>query len=214
MKSYFLLNRGNVFHTLLEDLRPMMSEKPPLHLDLNAALHSSISGEATDAHVQQLQLVLLPYEPNASVYDCWRGLTLKLPVGWPLQLLMHPASMQRYEELFRFLLLVKRVQLELQAAWSSQARFGQMRAGQRAILMPLWKLRAHMAFLIDNLQYYLQVDVLESQWQAFMRVVETCADFEELCTAHEACLGALHAQCFLQASSVAAALHEIFQVGC
>ena len=65
--------------------------------------------------------------------------------------------------------------------------------------MPLWRLRAHMAFLVNNLQYYLQVDVLEAQWQAFMTVAETCADFEELTAAHEACLAALHAQCFLQA---------------
>ena len=69
-----------------------------------------------------------------------------------------------------------------------------------------------MAFLIDNLQSYLMVDVLEAQWQSFMRVAETCADFEALAGAHEACLSALHAQCFLQASSVATALHEIFQL--
>jgi len=27
--------------------------------------------------------------------------------------------------------------------------------------MPLWRLRAHMSFLVDNLQYYLQVNVLD-----------------------------------------------------
>ena len=118
----------------------------------------------------------------------------------------------RYEELFRFLLLVKRVQMELHAAWSGQTTCGTLPVEQRALLMPLWRLRAHMAFLIDNLQHYLQVDVLEAQWQAFMRTAETCADFEALAAAHETCLAALHAQCFLQASSVATALHEIFQL--
>ena len=52
--------------------------------------------------------------------------------------------------------------------------------GQRALLMPLWRLRAHMAFLIDNLQYYLQADVLEVQWEALMATAKACDGFEEL----------------------------------
>ena len=45
--------------------------------------------------------------------------------------------------------------------------------------MPLWRLRAHMAFLIDNLQYYLQADVLDVQWEALMSTAKTCDGFEE-----------------------------------
>lgn len=213
MNGYFLLAKGNVWHTLLEELRPSMAERPNAHLDLSAALLHATSAEPPEPHLHGLRLVLLPNAvPGASAYDCWRGLTLTLAVPWPLQLLMHSASIARYSELFRFLLLVKRVQLELQAAWIEQAHFSRLPAEQRALLLPLWRLRAHMAFLIDNLQSYLMVDVLEAQWQSFMRVAETCADFEALAGAHEACLSALHAQCFLQASSVATALHEIFQL--
>lgn len=213
MNGYFLLAKGNVWHTLLEELRPSMAERPNAHLDLSAALLHATSAEPPEPHLHGLRLVLLPSAvPGASAYECWRGLTLTLAVPWPLQLLMHSASIARYSELFRFLLLVKRVQLELQAAWIEQAHFSRLPAEQRALLLPLWRLRAHMAFLIDNLQSYLMVDVLEAQWQSFMRVAETCADFEALAGAHEACLSALHAQCFLQASSVATALHEIFQL--
>lgn len=212
MKAYFLLERGNVFHTVLEELRPAMAERPCERLDLSAALQHATSGEPADPHLQRLRLRLLPCAPMASTYDCWCGLTPTLSVPWPLQLLLQPRLMDRYEELARFLLVVKRVQLELQAAWTTQAHFGRLPVAQRALLMPLCKLRAHMAFLIDNLQYYLQVDVLEAHWQAFMRVAETCGDFEVLSSAHETCLAALHAQCFLQTSSVVAALREIFQV--
>ena len=102
--------------------------------------------------------------------------------------------------------------MELHAAWAAQSQSSRLPAEQRALLMPLWRLRAHMGFLIDNLQHYLQVDVLEAQWQGFVKTAETCNDFEALASAHEACLSALHAQCFLQASSVAAALHQIFQL--
>uniref|UniRef100_A0A7S3AJV7 Spindle pole body component n=1 Tax=Haptolina ericina TaxID=156174 RepID=A0A7S3AJV7_9EUKA len=69
-----------------------------------------------------------------------------------------------------------------------------------------------MAFLVDNLQYYLHVDVLEVQWQAFMEVAHAAADFETLNAAHERCLQALHSQCFLPPGSVSTALHQILQV--
>jgi gamma-tubulin complex component 4 len=200
----------------------------------------------------------------------WYGLVWwlsQLEVRWPLQLLVSPACRERYSELFRFLLLVKRVQMELHAAWNTQTQSIHLPAQQRALLMPLWRLRAHMAFLIDNLQYYLQArprlrqptlslaacraavrcgvadqalfwahlpenaltaghvhafslacaprwqaDVLDVQWQALMASARSCDDFESLTRAHEQCLAAMHAQCFLQASSVSAALQQIFQL--
>ena len=96
--------------------------------------------------------------------------------------------------------------MELHAAWSTQreglARVHARRPRRVALLSPLWRLRAHMAFLIDNLQYYLQVDVLELHWHALMASVENCSrDFEQLTTAHEAALAALHSQCFLSGKS-------------
>ena len=107
---------------------------------------------------------------------------------------------------------MKRVQTELQAVWASQTTTGAMPPARRAALMPLWRLRAHMSFLVDNLQYYLQVDVLDVQWLKLTRAAEEQADFEALVAAHEDCLAALHAQCFLQAGAVSSALHQILQL--
>ena len=52
------------------------------------------------------------------------------------------------------------------------------------------------------------------QCQQLDRVAATVADFEALVRAHDACLAALHAQCFLGdgAGAVASALHQIFQL--
>lgn len=227
VKEFYLLGRGNIFHTLLEELRPLMANAPSPLLDLQAVLGIATSGEPADAHLQSLRLSFADAADGAdgdasrgaggvagatSPYELWRRLSIELHVGWPLELLVHAKARARYGQLFRFLLLVKRVQMELHAAWATQTQSGTLPTEQRALLLPLWRLRAHMAFLIDNLQYYLQVDVLEGQWQGFMRTAATCQDFEELAAAHEACLSALHAQCFLQASSVSSALHQIFQL--
>ena len=216
ISNYYLLGRGNIFHTLIDELRPLMGAHPPPLLDLQAALNIAASGEPNDPHLHAARLKfaggVAAAGQGASAYDVWRSLTLDLKVESPLHLLVHSEAKERYAELFRFLLLVKRVQMELHAAWNTQTQSSHMPTQQRALLMPLWRLRAHMAFLIDNLQYYLQADVLEVQWSSLMQAAQTSDDFEELAAKHEQCLSTLHAQCFLQASSVSSALHQIFQL--
>mmetsp|Transcript_47628 Transcript_47628/g.154586 ORF Transcript_47628/g.154586 Transcript_47628/m.154586 type:complete len:177 (+) Transcript_47628:3-533(+) len=104
--------------------------------------------------------------------------------------------------------------MELHAAWASQMGRGERGRSppEQAALRPLWRLRAHMAFWVDSLQYYLQVDVLDVGWQALAAAAEEEEDFEALAAAHEATLASLSSQCFLQAGPVSAALHSLFQL--
>ncbi len=179
LKDYFLLGRGEIWHALVEELRPHLGAPPAKHLDLQAALQLAASGVETDAFLPRLRLCLPAGAAGApSAYEAWRGLSLRLEVSGPLRLLLHPRSIQQYNELFGFLWVVKRVQIELQKAWASQTTIGAMPHAQRAALMPLWRLRAHMSFLVDNLQYYLQVDVLDVQWLQLTRVAEEKAGCE------------------------------------
>ena len=70
--------------------------------------------------------------------------------------------------MFRFLLYVKRVQLELQQCWAMQMRRRHVRASKTELRNSTrWLLRNHMAFLVDNLQYYLQVGSKQS-WQPLL----------------------------------------------
>ena len=62
-----------------------------------------------------------------------------------------------YNILFRFLLLVKRVELELQRCWALQMQ--RRHSGHGTLDSNAWWLRNCMAFIINNLQYYLQVRV-------------------------------------------------------
>lgn len=63
----------------------------------------------------------------------------------------------RYERVFRFLLRVHYVQLELQECWLIQMQGKEFGLGRQNEAK--WQLRTHLAFLIDNLQYYLQVSI-------------------------------------------------------
>lgn len=64
-------------------------------------------------------------------------------------------SVLRYNVVFRYLLSVRRVQSQLQHCWALQMQRKHLKSSQTDAVK--WRLRNHMAFLIDNLQYYLQV---------------------------------------------------------
>ncbi|XP_022242711.1 gamma-tubulin complex component 4-like [Limulus polyphemus] len=84
--------------------------------------------------------------------------------------------------------------------------------GRDSINTPLWQLRTHMAFLIDNLQYYLQVDVLESNFTQLEDKVRTVQDFEAIQLAHENFLTSVFSQSFLLLKPVYQCLMEIVEL--
>lgn len=66
-----------------------------------------------------------------------------------------------YNKLFRFLLKVKRTQLDLQQVWAAYMGTKHLSTAQLSNMTKIWLSRMHMAFLVDNLQYYLQVTYLQ-----------------------------------------------------
>lgn len=59
------------------------------------------------------------------------------------------------------------------------------------------QLRNNLMFVINNLQYYLQVDVLESQYTIMENTMKNTRDFEEIQRAHSIFLANVISQTFL-----------------
>ena len=96
--------------------------------------------------------------------DPWSGLSIDYKCDWPKQLIFSPDAVDKYNALFKFLFPIKRVQIELQHVWSQKVR-SLKHLDREPVFKLAMQLRQHMSFLIDNLYSYLQVDVLEGQWQ-------------------------------------------------
>lgn len=69
--------------------------------------------------------------------------------------------MAKYNVVFQYLLRLKRIQGDLESSWAVMRR----QAGRSRDLplhtrrLPLWHLRHHMAYIIANLQIYVQVSL-------------------------------------------------------
>lgn len=59
------------------------------------------------------------------------------------------------------------------------------------------QLRNNLIFIIDNLQYYLQVDVLESQYTVMEGSMKNTRNFEDIQKAHSVFLANVMSQTFL-----------------
>uniref|UniRef100_A0A673CKL4 Gamma-tubulin complex component n=1 Tax=Sphaeramia orbicularis TaxID=375764 RepID=A0A673CKL4_9TELE len=140
----------------------------------------------------------------------WAALGLTYKVQWPLHILFTPAVLEKYNVVFRYLLSVRRVQSQLQHCWALQMQRKHLKSSQTDAIK--WRLRNHMAFLIDNLQYYLQVDVLESQFSQLLQQINSTRDFESIRLAHDHFLSNLLAQSFILLKPVFHCLNEILEL--
>eukprot|EP00884_Botryococcus_braunii_P020473 jgi/Botrbrau1/7109/Bobra.0165s0127.1 len=236
LKDYFLLARGDFFCTFLHESRALMALPPrPATVDADiavpfqqSALKSSAEGDRLFLRVRILftppsspRRVFTPSNSGhlegqqnfgRSLYvpalDKWDDLSLEYQVEWPLHLLFTPEVMGKYNLLFQYLLRLKRVGLGLEDAWGALKRG---RAGvQEGVLGQLWHVRQHMAHMVNNLQIYVQVDVIEAQYALLKWRTAGARDFKEVERAHQAYLDALLSQCFLDMRQIGQMLEAVF----
>uniref|UniRef100_A0A5B7C4N5 Gamma-tubulin complex component n=1 Tax=Davidia involucrata TaxID=16924 RepID=A0A5B7C4N5_DAVIN len=158
--------------------------------------------------------------------DGWDGIALEYSVDWPLQLFFTQEVLSKYCRIFQYLLRLKRTQMELEKSWASvmhqdHTDFAKHRNDRmncpiaqqrRQGFRPMWRVREHMAFLIRNLQFYIQVDVIESQWNVLQAHIQDSHDFTELVGFHQEYLSALISQSFLDIGSISRILDGIMKI--
>ncbi|XP_021763193.1 gamma-tubulin complex component 4-like [Chenopodium quinoa] len=158
--------------------------------------------------------------------DGWDGITLEYSIDWPLQLFFTQEVLSKYCRVFQYLLRLKRTQMELEKSWASvmhqdHSDFAKHRnerikcptsQQRRQRFRPMWRVREHMAFLIRNLQFYIQVDVIESQWNILQTHIQDSRDFTELVNFHQEYMSALISQSFLDIGSVSRILDSIMKL--
>ncbi|KAI1889751.1 hypothetical protein AGOR_G00166160 [Albula goreensis] len=234
IKDFYLLGRGELFQVFIDHAQHMLKTPPTAvtEHDVNVAfqqaahkvlldddnllplLHLTIDyqGKETKEAAGGREGATPPQEssPREAPPTGWAALGLAYKVQWPLHILFTPAVLEKYNVVFRYLLSVRRVQSELQHCWALQMQRKHLKSNQTDAVK--WRLRNHMAFLVDNLQYYLQVDVLESQFSQLLHQINSTRDFESIRLAHDHFLSNLLAQSFILLKPVFHCLNEILEL--
>ena len=211
LKNYFLLGRGDFYQALLDEAAPLFGAAPkPNTAEADIALTYQQAALKSTAELDPLfgstslrwasgadaeALALPAWHPAAAgpvrvcfppALDAWDGLFLESSVEWPLQLLFPPDVLAKYCGVWQYLFRLKRVQLELDAAWAALQTLQRRSAGGSelaaavvgagagagapprlpgALRVSLWQQRQRMAHFIGNLQMYIQVRGLAACWE-------------------------------------------------
>ncbi|XP_047220140.1 gamma-tubulin complex component 4 [Girardinichthys multiradiatus] len=234
IKDFYLLGRGELYQVFI-DLAQHMLKAPPTAVtehDVNVAFQQAAHKVLLDDdNLLPLLHLTVDYQgkdskdasgprdgatppqdtsPREAPPTGWAALGLAYKVQWPLHILFTPAVLEKYNVVFRYLLSVRRVQSQLQHCWALQMQRKHLKSSQSDAVK--WRLRNHMVFLIDNLQYYLQVDVLESQFSQLLQQINSTRDFESIRLAHDHFLSNLLAQSFILLKPVFHCLNEILEL--
>uniref|UniRef100_A0A8C1KAN8 Gamma-tubulin complex component n=1 Tax=Cyprinus carpio TaxID=7962 RepID=A0A8C1KAN8_CYPCA len=217
IKDFYLLGRGELYQVFI-DLAQHMLKTPPSAVtehDVNVAFQQAAHKVLLDDDnllplLHLTDRIIMLTSPREAPPTGWAALGLAYKVQWPLHILFTPAVLEKYNVVFRYLLSVRRVQSELQHCWALQMQRKHLKSNQTDAVK--WRLRNHMAFLVDNLQYYLQVDVLESQFSQLLQQINATRDFESIRLAHDHFLSNLLAQSFILLKPVFHCLNEILEL--
>nr|XP_045612841.1 gamma-tubulin complex component 4-like [Procambarus clarkii] len=216
LKAVFLLGRGELYQTLIPSITPFL-----LNSSANANFDGlfQLAGRQVLLEEGMLEKFTLSLKPQPAVTSIqtkaqsdksWRSLKLDYHAKWPLHKLLTPGAQDKYNAIFSFLLDVRRAQYRLQQLWITQMRTKFHRKSEADRLQ--WTLRHHMSLLVDNIQYYLQVDVLESQHWQLIADIGKIQDYQHLARAHHNFLVSVSAQCFLNNSMVSNSLQQLLKL--
>eukprot|EP01114_Cavostelium_apophysatum_P018494 TRINITY_DN5729_c0_g1_i1.p1 TRINITY_DN5729_c0_g1~~TRINITY_DN5729_c0_g1_i1.p1 ORF type:complete len:646 (+),score=176.79 TRINITY_DN5729_c0_g1_i1:125-2062(+) len=218
MKDYFLVSKGDFYQAFIEDTRAVMSLPPKAFAehDINLMFHQTATkGSKDEEFLNQINGKLTPTnEPGELVYlKGWENLSLNYKADWCLDLLLHKQVVESYNQMFRLLLTLKRVQFELQLTWAHHSHiFKHLEKDERAEVQHVMLLRSNMSFLIDNLQYYFLFFIIETSYSQMVKKIEQTTDFEAIKQIHEDFLSATTSQLFLGVRTIQRCLNEIFRL--
>lgn len=108
--------------------------------------------------------------------------SLTYQVDWPLSLIFNKASMNLYQILFRQLFFFKHVERRLCACWASHQQLKGLNLND--IFVVPFTLRRRMLHLVQNLVYYMTVEVLEPSWHVMESRIRKSHNVDELMSRH------------------------------
>lgn len=223
LKKYLLLGSGDFIGLLMESLadnldQPANSQyRHTLTAQLEHAIRNS-NAQFDDVDVlRRLDARMLELSHGEIGWDVF---TLEYRIDSPLDVIVTPWASKQYLKVFNFLWRVKRVQFALGITWR------RCMTGARGVLGAVsdklgedWKMArgamAEMIHFIDQLQWYILFEVIESGWEGLQKAIrKPDATLDTLITAHTSYLRAITRKGLLGGGHVdfTSQLHELLKL--
>jgi len=226
MRGFYFLGKGDLFSMFFDEARSVLALPPKpgsATRDLAAPFAQAVSRAVMleDKFAERFRLsyasvltkeaqassttVMSPtsaFAPRVRIpeYDAWDGIDLECVVPWPMGIFLTEETLDRYRTIFKYLFRFKRVQYDLQNVWVRL---------RRSNLTFTLRLRHSMSMLIEHWLAYIQVDIIEVEYQRMLDAIAATTDFNKCTLAHREYLATIMANSFLDVGSVMSIFEDI-----
>jgi len=222
IKQFLLLGQGDFIQYLMDMLGPDLS-KPANQLvnfrhNLTGVLESAIRASSA-AHdnlnlSERLGVRIGQHMPGDEGWDVF---SLEYRVDLPINTVLRKEVMESYLQLFNFLWRLKRIEYSLTSTWRRQMTSARLGKDLEELQKDFHKghvLRNEMIHFINNLQYYMMFEVIESAWQELEADMAKAEDLDQLIVAHQRYIESLMERALLGSGTekLMACLDSIFKL--
>ena len=237
VKKYFLIEQGDFICQFLDLCDSELSQPvdcvEPARLESLLELSTRTSAANSDHYKDNLRVALLPYDlsfqmgkiqalntvEEAEYQTCDTSLLSGMDafafgyeVEWPVSLVLNHKALAQYQMLFRHFFYCKHIERLLSAVWIANKQTKFLPLDQFKIYHPSFALRQKMLNLIQNLSYYMSVEVVEPAWHTLAAEIAACSTVDEVLAKHGDFLNSCLHDCLLSSPQLLATVKKLLSV--
>lgn len=188
-----------------------------LHTILDNALSSSNSGNDKNADNLSFEVHELPEKFDLSSSDVLSSLSLSYRVSWPVNLILNPETLDKYSNIFKYLIKVRRISWVLEESYQKLKEIVK-KNGKEMLLSPQYRsvqqIRHKFFQFIHALNNHITSNALQASWKTFKDDLVSAKSIEDIYRKHTTYVKRILFLCMLNKKSVEFynAIENIFKV--
>ncbi|KAH8298088.1 hypothetical protein KR018_006523, partial [Drosophila ironensis] len=223
VKRYLLLNQGDFTMQFMDACEDELAKNVdlvlPMTLENLLGLTLRLSSARNDPYKDDLHCELLTYDLVTQMSkimnkkeDYWQAqdrldlsglecFAFTYEVKWPISLVLNHIAISKYQMLFRQLFYCKHVERQLCKIWKENSIAKKFSAQAAELYRSAFTLRQRMLNAIQNLEYYMMIEIIEPNWHIFIEKMKKVENVDNVLSLHQDFLDSCLKNCMLTESS-------------
>ncbi|KAH8294466.1 hypothetical protein KR018_008824, partial [Drosophila ironensis] len=223
VKRYLLLNQGDFTMQFMDACEDELAKNVdlvlPMTLENLLGLTLRLSSARNDPYKDDLHCELLTYDLVTQMSkimnqkeDYWQSqdrldlsglecFAFTYEVKWPVSLVLNHIAISKYQMLFRQLFYCKHVERQLCKIWKENSIAKKFSAQAAELYRSAFTLRQRMMNAIQNLEYYMMIEIIEPNWHIFIEKMKKVENVDNVLRLHQDFLDSCLKNCMLTESS-------------
>ncbi|XP_002022831.2 gamma-tubulin complex component 2 homolog isoform X1 [Drosophila persimilis] len=223
VKNYLLLNQGDFTMQFMDACEDELSKNVdlvlPMTLENLLGLTLRLSSARNDPYKDDLHCELLTYDLVTQMSkimnqkeEYWQSqdrldlsglecFAFTYEVKWPVSLVLNHIAISKYQMLFRQLFFCKHVERQLCKIWKENSIAKKFSPQAAELYRSAFTLRQRMMNAIQNLEYYMMIEIIEPNWHIFIEKMKNVENVDNVLKLHQDFLDSCLKNCMLTESS-------------